>query len=285
MADLSDVANTLVSVCTGIAYPAGIEAPSIAGAPILLYYGWPIKSQLDTDLAAGRCHVSVYPRPQERNTTRYLGRFEQTSINTTLLTLTAAGQTVTVGGAIPPAANVHNLAIFVDGRPHVYQVQPTDTLQTIAASLAALIATAALGASASGAVITVPSYATLGAVRVGVFGSSSKPVRNQDRVFQIGIWADTPTHRDTIAQAIDPVLAATNFLTFPDGTAGRLIYKGSPSSDMYEKSTLYRRDLMYSVDYATVLVVKSPQIVAVETDTSVAVAGVPPYVPIATEFT
>lgn len=284
MADLSDVAGTLVTLCTALVYPNGIAQPSVANTPIRLYYGWPVKAQLDADLAVPICHVSVYPRSQERNSTRYLGQFEQTSINTTLLTLTRAGQIVTVGG-IPPATNVHNLAIFVNGMPYVYQTQPADTLATIAAGLAALIAVAVPGTAAvNGVQITIPNAGAIGPVRVGVFGSSSKPVRNQDRVFQIGIWADTPAHRDVIAQTIDPVLAATNFLFFPDGTSGRLIYRGSPSSDQFEKSFLYRRDLMYSVDYATVQVVKAPQIVVVETQTSVAVAGVPPYAPVATTF-
>jgi hypothetical protein len=258
----------------------------VTGTPIIVYYGWPVSEQLDADLAAASpvCNVSVYPRPQERNTTRYLGQYQQTSLNTTLLTLTKAGQTVTVGGAIPPAGNTHNLAIFVNGIPYVYQVLVADTLSTIAAAMAALIVVGVSGTTASGAVITIPSSATLGPARVGVFGSSAKPVRNQDRVFQIGIWADSPAHRDTIAQAIDPTLAATNFLTFPDGSAGRLIYRGSPSSDSFEKSTLYRRDLLYAVDYSTLLVVKTPQIVAVETVTTAAVAGVPPYAPVATTY-
>lgn len=256
MADLSDVANTLKDLCASLVYPNGTAQPSVANAPIQVYVGWPVKSQLDADLAIGKCHVSVYPRPQERNTTRYLPTSAQVSLNTALLTLTVSGQTVTVAGTIPPVANPHNLAIFVNGLPYVYRVLVTDTLATIASAMAALIP----GASSAGPIIIVQNTARLGAARVGVTGTSGILVRNQERVFQIGIWADTPAHRDAIATGIDPTLAATTFLSFADGTAGRFRYVGSPVTDMFEKSTLYRRDLMYSVDYSTMQVQSTTQI-------------------------
>jgi len=286
VSDLVDVQNSLVSLCTAQLYPTGSSAglvPSPAvGFVVKIYPGWPVKAQLDIDLAAkpAICHVSVYPTKMERQTTRYLSRYKQLSMNTPTLTLAASGQTVTVGGTIPPASNPHNLAIFVNGVPYIYQPLINDTLQTIATAFAALIP----GASAAGAVVTVPSAAVLGPVRVGVTGTSGRSVGNQDRVFQIGIWADTPAHRDVIAQAIDPALRATAFVFMPDGTAGKLEYRGSPETDQFEKSTLYRRDLMYSVDYSTMQTVAAPQIVAVEVNISAAVDGVPPFVPVSTQF-
>lgn len=283
MADVSDVANALVALCTGVVYPNGVQTElqaSVVGPPIRLYPGWPVKAQLDADMLAGVCHVNVYPRPQERNTTRYTPKFQQTSVNTATLTLTGVQQTVTVGGTIPPSSNPHNLAVFVNGVPYLYQPLTTDTLTTIAAALAALIPSA----TSAGAVITVPTSATLGAVRVGITGTSARPLRNQERVFQIGIWADTPAHRDVIAQAIDPVLELTKFILLPDGWYGEMNYRGSPETDQYEKSTLYRRDLMYAVDYATLQVMTTGQIVVVETDISAAVSGVS-YAAVATEFT
>lgn len=276
MADLSDVANALVTLATGLVYPAGTTLPSVTGNLVHVYYGWPIPQQLDADLQVAICHVSVYPRPQERNTTRHLSSFAQTATSVKTLTLTVAGQAVTLAGTIPPASNPHNLAIFVNGTPFVYQASPGDTLASAAAALAALIP----GATATGAVITITG--TIGAVRVGVTSTTSRLIRSQERVFQIGIWADTPMNRDTIAQAVDPTLAATTFLTFADGSAGRLRYVGSPISDMAEKSTLYRRDLMYAVDYATLQSLTATDVTQTQLNVS---AGVPPASsPVATEF-
>src|SRR3984957_4801367 len=243
VSDVSDVSNALVSLCAGILYPtpppAGTTPPSVAGTPVRVFYGWPLPQQIDLDLAAGICSVSVYPAKMERNTTRYLSRYKKASINSPTLTLTAAGQTVTVSGTIPPASNPHNLGVFVNGVPYVYAVKPNDTLASVAAALATLIT----GSSSAGPLVTLPAGALLGPVRAGITRKSGSQIRNAQRVFQSTIWADTPAHRDAIAAVIDPVLAATPFVFMPDGTAGNVVYRGSPQTDKDEKSGLYRRDL------------------------------------------
>jgi hypothetical protein len=245
MSDLTDVQDVLVSVMAGIAYPNGTANPSVVGAPVRIYPGWPIPLELDADLAAGICHISVYPRPEESNSTRYSRDWQEASVQTPTLTLTVSGQTVTVGGTIPPPTNPHNLVVFVNGTPFVYSALPSDTLSSIASALASLA-----GASSSGAVITFAPSARL-SVRIGVTGTAMQEVRRQERLIQIGIWADSPAHRASIAKPIDLALAAQTFLTMPDSSAARLRYKSSPVTDVYEKSRIFRRDLMYEVEYGT----------------------------------
>jgi hypothetical protein len=279
VADASDVSAALVTLISALLYPSGTT--SAAGPNVRVYPGWPVPEQIDLDLAnkvgltpAPICHVSVWPLPTERNTTRYLPSYRDVTLNTATLSLFAAGQTVTVGGTIPPASSPHNLAVFVNGTPYVYRALTTDTLQSIAAALAALIP----GGTSAGQVITVPGE--LGAVRVGISGTAVRLVRNQERAFQITIWADSPAHRDAIVQVIDPVLAATPFLSFPDGSAGRLIYRGSPITDMQQKMAIYRRDLMYSVDYSTTQTSATTQI----TQTQLSVGAMPSNQPDVTVF-
>lgn len=134
----------------------------------MVYPGWPVPNQLNSDIAAGKAHVSVFPRPDERNTTRF---------------------------------------------PKEWQEVSND----------------------------------------GSTGTAIMEIRRQERTVQITIWAPTPAARDSIAKAVDPVLAVTHRFTLPDQTMARLIYKGSPMTDMLEKSRIYRRDLLYSVEYATTL--------------------------------
>lgn len=251
MADLSDVMSALVTLIDGVMFPNGDGSASIIGSCIRIFPGWPNPQQLAADLAAGTCEISVYPRPEERNTTRYPQQFQEQSRNTALLTLAVVNQTVTVAGTIPAAGNQHNLVVFVNGVPYVYAVQPSDTLTTIAAALAALIVVNVVGTTSSVGVIALPSSARIGVVRVGVTGTALKEIRRQERLFQIGIWADTPAHRDAIAKALDAALAALPFFALVDGSAARLIYKSSPMSDMFEKTGLYRRDLFYIVEYPT----------------------------------
>lgn len=286
MADLSDVSAALVNLIAATVYPNGTGNASVAGVPVRVYAGWPNPAQLDADLRAATpvCHVSVFPQAAEKNTTRYPTDWKPVTVNTPTLTLTIAGQTVTVGGTVPASNNPHNVVVLANGKAYVYTVLVSDTLASIAAALAALIAVDIATTSAAGPVITLPNTARILAARVGITGTALREVRRQERGFQIGIWADTPTHRDAIAGLIDPVLAFTTFLTMPDGTGARLVYKSSMISDALQKDRLYRRDLMYSVEYATTLTEVETQISQDQVNLSAAASGVTPYAPVSTTF-
>lgn len=292
MADISEVCSTLVGLIGALIYPNGTAAPSIiAGtAGIKVYVGFPVPAQIDLDIAnkvnglpLPYCHVGVFPLPAERNTTRYLQKWSKASIQTPTLTLTAAGQTATVAGTIPPASNPHNMAVFANGIPYVYAVQPADTLATIATALATLINVGVPGTTSAGLVITLPNTATLGAVRVGVTGTSTLEVARQEKQIQISVFADSPLHRTQIAKAIDPILKAMTFIALPDLTKGRIRYFGNREFDTAQKQAIYQRMLIFTVEYGTIETQTFEQIVAVEVNISAAVDGVSP-VPVATEF-
>lgn len=291
MADVSEVADTVVGLISGLLYPTGTSNPSvIAGvAGIRVYAGWPVPEQLDADIdnsvnnvVVPICHVSVFPLPGERNTTRYLPKWADAVINTQTLTLFAAGQTVTVGGTVPPASNPHNAVIFANGVPYVYAVQPSDTLTGIATALATLIAVAVPGTTNTGPVITLPSIARLGPVRIGITGTSMLEVSRQEKQFQIVIWADSPAHRVAIAKIIDPALKAMTFISLPDLTGGRIRYVGMREIDTAQKQQIYRRDFVYTVEYGTFQTLTTTQV----TQTQLNVSGgvTPPAQPSVTVY-
>lgn len=284
MADVSDVADTLVALIAGILYPSGTGQPSAVSNAVRVYQGWPDASQLDVDLHASPavCHVSVWPMPTERNTTRFGRESKEATVNSATLTLSVAGQVVTVGGTAPAAGNPHNMVILANGEPYVFQADQTDTPSSIAAALAALIAVGIPGTSAAGPAITLPTSARLTAARVGVTGTAVREVRRQERLFQISVWADTPAHRSAIAGAIDPVLADTPRITLADDTIGRLIYVRSAVVDDLQKEGDYRRDLFYTVEYGTTLAEAATQVTQPQMTTSVAVSGVDTYTPVNT---
>jgi hypothetical protein len=100
------------------------------------------------------------------------------------------------------------------------------------------------------------------AARVGAVVPIVQEVKRQKRGFQITFWCPTPALRDAIVPPCDLVLANTDFLTLPDGTAGRLLYERTLVSDRVEREGLYRRDLFYSVEYGTTQSGTAAQIVA-----------------------
>ena len=247
MSDISDVLNVLVANIGATLYPNGTAQTSVAGCPVRVFAGWPIAAQLDADLAAGTCNVSVFPTPTERKTTRYLLQPAQASHQAASLSASLTGQTIVFGGVQPAPFYAHNFVILVGSMAYGYQSTAADTPSTIAAAMAALIP----GASASGPVLTIPPGGGTVQARIGTTGTLTTEVRRQNRLMQVTIWADTPAHRDAIAQPVDLALAQVEFLTMPDGTAARIIYRDSPVTDGLEKQVLYRRDLRYDVEYAT----------------------------------
>lgn len=250
MSDIADVLDVLVSRAACAVYPNGTNSPSISGADITIYPGWPSSDNLDKDLLAGKTHVSVFPKAEERNTTRYPEKCIVIHAPSTTLTLAVdpVSLAVTVGGTVSVP---QNLMLRVSGKDYVYSVQASDTLNSVAAALAALVAVDFGGTSEAAAVITIGSGGRLQAARVGGFGTVTREIRRQERVVMITIWAGSPALRDQVASAIDVDLAAQKFLTMPDGFAARLIYKNSLVVDSLQKAVLYRRDLNYSVEFAT----------------------------------
>jgi hypothetical protein len=261
MSDLADVQNVLVGMIAGWLYPSGTNNPSAVGFPVRVGAGWPTAATLDSDLAAGVAHVSIYATPTERKTTRYMQGWQPLATFAPTITLAKAGSVVTVGGAMPVPFSAQNLAVFVGNSPYSYAVQPTDTLTSIAAALAAVIAQDYPGTTSSGANITLPSNAALGALRTGGTGTAIKVIKNQDRMFQITLWCSTPAQRSALVNVIDPNLADLVFLAMPDGFNARIIYADSPQQDIGEKARLFRRDLRYRVDYSTTKVINAPQVI------------------------
>lgn len=82
--------------------------------------------------------------------------------------------------------------------------------------------------------------------------TNSREVRRETRQFQITVWAPCFDKRDPLASAIDAALSATARLTLADGSTALLSYAGSVQHDEAQKAAIYRRDLLYAVNYATV---------------------------------
>jgi hypothetical protein len=261
-------------MCASALYP-GQNPPSgnsVAGIPVLVEAGWPDPASLDkmvADFQASnpRAQFTIYPRTTEKNTTRYSRQWAQTGDpQAKTFTLTGSGQVITVGGAQPSTFYGQNFAVFVSGKAYVYRSLQSDNPTSIAAALAALIVVDIPGTTSTGPAITVPSPARIGTLRVGTQAPISQEVKRQEREFQLTGWAPSPALRNLVASPIDIVVGQTPFLTFADGSKGRLLYKGSPFTDFDQKQGVFRRDLIVTVEYPTLASDMAPQAIAAEID-------------------
>jgi len=256
VADLSDVTATLKTMIAGALYPvqpvALNQASPVAGVPVGVQVGWPSPQSVDKDKKSGVTTVSIYPLPGEHNTTRYPKAWLQMApfVDATW-TLTQSGKQITIGGAAPATYFVQNFAIFVNGTAYTYSAPNGANVNSIAAALSNRINVGVPGTTVAGAVITLPDSARIGDLRIGTSAAVAKEVRRQFRTIQIMTLSPKPEDRDAVVQAFDPMLADTPRFDLPDGFGARLLYRGSPFNDFDQKFGLFRRDLLYDVEYPT----------------------------------
>jgi hypothetical protein len=254
MADQSDVETALVGLVLAAVYPNGTAAPSVCNADCRIYRGWPLPATLDADLASGVVNVTILPvNGTLQNTTRFPYVWQVPPGQAPTLTATVAGQTVTFAGT-PQLGQL--AGVIVNGNSYVYTVQTGDDADLVAANMAVLIR-ANFVANYSGATVTVPTATRL-IGRVVAGSEATREVRRQRQDFRITCWCPDYATRDSIAVAIDVSLSQIAFIYLPDGTSARLIFRNGATMDRAEDAGLYRRDLIYSIEYATITTENQP---------------------------
>ncbi len=253
MADQSDVEDALVAVASVALYPDGFDSTSVPGPDCRIYRGWPNSAALDTDLAAGKINVTVFPGGgTSRTTTRFAEQWVGKPPIPSL-TVVVAGTSVTFDGT----ADVGQVAgILVDGASYAYRTQPDDTPQMVAANLATMVRLNSI-VRLSYQTLTIAGAGNLLA-RVVADASVQQEVRRQEQGFRLTCWCPTPTSRDITAAVIDRCLSQQRFLALADGTRGLISYVGTTVFDQSQNAKLYRRDLAYHVEYATTVSMKQP---------------------------
>ncbi len=265
MADQSDVEQVLAEIVAGVLYPQGPDAPCIAGVACRVHRGWPDAATLDADLAAGRVTVTIAnDAHNQRVTTRYPDGWRPVRQVAPALFVNVQGNAATFSGT---ATSGQLAGILADGVAVVHRTIAGDTPQSVAAALAdALAGVPGLLRStvAQGAIVLVPASASIVA-RVFADQPSIRETRRQVQPFRVICWCPDPATRDLVAGSLDSAFATYDFLGLPDGMAGRLRYLATTSTDRAQDAALYRRDLIYTVDYATTLSADLPRLLFGET--------------------
>lgn len=247
MADISDVEGALAGVVTSILYPTGSAQASIVGSLCRIYRGWPAPATLNADLAAGVVNVTVNgDNDAGRTTTRYLQQW-QTRPNSPGTTVAVSGQTLSVSGA-PVIGDA--VGVVVDGVPYSYRVAVGDSLELIAANLGQAIQARRI-ANYQGITVTIPGARAVTA-RVVCDSAASVETRRQEIEVRIACWCPTPSARDAVGSAIDTELSGMAFVRLADGTQARMSYRNTQSYDQSQNALLYRRDVVYTIEYATI---------------------------------
>ena len=266
MADQADVEAALAGIVGAALYPGGLAAGcAVAGAVCRIYRGFPVPAALDADLAAGRTNVTVASVPGSTQvTTRYPDQWRIASPVVPSFSASVSGTTATFAGAAAPGQIA---ALLVDGRAAAHRTHPGDTPAAVATVLASELQRLGVAASAAGASVACPSARSVLA-RITADQVATRETRRQRAHFAVTCWCADPATRDAVGSAIDAALSGIDFVGLPDGSGGRLLYVASVLSDRWEDATLYRRELTYSVEYATTITQTQPCLTVMGTEIS-----------------
>jgi hypothetical protein len=253
MADISDVEQAIANTVTSILYPSGPSQSSIIGALCRVYRGWPNSATLNADLGTGVVNVTVVTdNDSGRTTTRYLPKWQTKSMQPGI-TATASNQTIILAGT-PTIGDV--VGTLIDGAAYAYRIQTGDTQYLVAANLSQLIQSNR-PATAEGFAVFVPGAKSI-RTRTVCDNATSFESRRQEKDLRIICWCPTPPIRDSIVTAIDGTIDQASFLTLPDDTKARVVYRNTASYDQAQNALLYRRDLIYMIEYPTVTILQQP---------------------------
>lgn len=262
MASADEVTRFLAKRVADVLYPGGAKLPGIVNAAVKIYAGWPERGALQTDLEAGGVHVSVWPLSAERRVNCALGRpYKMLARGKPTLQLRVTGSAISVSGI---ASALTNVQIRLNGKKFFFHFRTGTTAEQVVSSLQLHLphAFSMMGR----VIITVVNHLS---ITVTTAGTAVRELRRQIKDFQITVWAPTPPLRNAIGTAIDAALSERCHIDLGDGVPAQMFYARQFDSDAAENWHVYRRDLIFSVNYATTQTISAPEV----TETAVTVNG------------
>lgn len=258
MADLSDITEYLAGVAAAAVYPNGTLQPSVAAMDVRIYEGWPQAEKLDRDVKGENddgsartngqaAHVSVYPMPGTGNAVF------QIQDKTYVITPVTLGMAVSVVGNVISVTGQPNagefLTLVCDNA--VVLSRGGASTSALLAALAADAVAAGYAATSDATSLTVPVVHDL-VVRQGGKALMGKVLNRQTQLVMISVWAPNRIARSQLASAIDILVKKSIRITLPDTSQAIVKYNRTNQSDEMQTDVVYRRDLIFDVEYATV---------------------------------
>ena len=267
MADLTDVTAFLTQAVAKAVYPNGTAQPSVSGTDVRIFEGWPQADQLDLDMAGkmlvnglpqarpnGPCaEVSIYPMPGTTAEPYQVLDKTYIIVNPNYgLSFSVAGNVITVTGTPVPSEYLTILLFVGSKQPKVISSNQT-TLPAILNDLVSQAASLGFTITTDGvSTLTMPANLWSFTVRQGSVGTLGKVTHRQRNGVMISVWAPTYKIRTALAAAIDNVLKQTIIVAMPDTSQCKICYSHTTQTDTYQLQTVYRRDLVFDAEYATV---------------------------------
>ncbi|WP_102323874.1 hypothetical protein [Komagataeibacter saccharivorans] len=259
MADIVSISRAIVAQMESIVYPQGKGSPSVTGRPIRIRRGWITQADYtgtDCALNKGVDFITVMDlQGGWRRIDEPLGRPWRQDGNpvpaTVSVTTDGATATIALQDGATPVGIVglrirSNDTAIPDRAVAAYAVQPTDTVATIAASLADQIP----GAVSSGAIVSVPAASSLTGA-AGGYVPAVRTARRQQQLFQVTVWSASPAARDALGTAVENGMAFIDWLTAGSGSTFQIEARGDWNNDAAQNSGIFMRPFRFIATYDT----------------------------------
>lgn len=252
MADLSDVMSKIADLATTACYPSGTSGVSVTTRRIYIMQGWPKPQDMDAAMTSNYAIVNIYAIQGSTGLAPQV--FEKPQIIVPAVTgLSASIDNVT--GTIVTLSGTPQLGeyvtLIVDKRSYSYVYATGNTATSFAAGLVALIIGDYPLARSDGSSLTIPGSHSIVA-RIAAPTTLGRTIHRQTQQIRIVVWANNPTDRDTVSAAIDVFLKQNLKISFADTSEALVNYQGTYLDDNLQNTGEYRRDLIFTITYATV---------------------------------
>ncbi|MCX2905207.1 hypothetical protein ORG41_04365 [[Curtobacterium] plantarum] len=257
MASTDDVASYLAGRVSDAVYPGGSGLPGIINAAVKIYPGWPAPGTLQQDINSGGVHVSIWPLPAERKISTALGRpFRVMAKDKPALQFIVNGSVIDVSGVADALTSVR---VSLKGKTFTFTFRAGTTADQAVTALGAALPESFTVLSS--VFIPLADHISVSATTAG---TAVKELHRQIKDFQITVWAPAPGLRDRIGSAIDTALSEQCHIDLNDGAPAQLLYARQFDSDRSQNWHVYRRDLIFSVNYATTRTITAPEVTQFE---------------------
>lgn len=265
MADISDITAYLKAQALAAVYPNGTSQPSVANMDVAIMEGWPLANALENDIrglmvdpsdptqsrtisrpGGPRANVSIFPTAGSPMVYQILNKTYTITPAAINMTFTLSNDVITVSGE--PAVGEYLTVIADDS--HVYS-RSGSTAAEILYSIAGDAQADYPEASSTATTLTIPGTFSL-VVRQGGVATLGRVINRQKHCVMVTVWAPTQSARTALAKAIDNVIKQTIKPTMPDTSQAIITYARTYVADDQQTVTIYRRDLVYDAEFATV---------------------------------
>jgi hypothetical protein len=245
---------------------------------VLIYEGWPIPEVLDLDLTARELGPGGVPVPRARGPRANVSVFPMEGTNVVPpqiqnddYIIRPAVFGLTIGLAQNPTGGAFTIQLTGTPGPTEFLTVEIDQYYIASAggaSIAAILNAVAAQingfpsladpnvqgymASVVGNALIVQRAAYC-VPRLGSQGTLGRVIHKQRQSVMISVWAPDHVTRTKLAIAIDGLIKQDISVKMPDTSMALICYNRTNVRDEHEPLALYRRDLIYQVEYATVM--------------------------------